>query len=565
MSATWSTIVANWQGVDDEPTAGSDNLVKSGGVDDKLAELASKLNDIKFNADKNGYINADGALIHGSTNGHHTGYIEVKEGESYIYQGKYTPSEFKAVWGYTGNNGENPIALVEFTGNLQKTEFIIPNGINYICAWSQPDVESYVSVNTIYTKIIQMKDDLVKISEKTDENSDRISVLDNHKYESTYLGYLDVGGVYHYNATSGTKVSGFIPVKKGDVIRYNGQYSKGAYRPLYAYSSASESSTISAIGYEFTGEYQEFTFVINDDTIKFVRCFGLTESEPTITILGVEELTKLNLHSVYDAIVDINGKGDFLSLDDALKNLKDTDIHKTIYLRSGVYKMPSHIGYDYSSFAFRNLSIIGEDKNTCIIRNDYGLYGSINADGFSKIDSAPLRMSGNVLLKNLTIISTDDELEDVYKTKYKDFDQSYCVHIDMDAHDGDIFEIDNCKMYNNHSACLGVGLRKGLALIVRNSEFYTDWKLEDNGTWAGAILVHDGEIAGSPQKLFVDNNIIESTSKKALCVNPYWNNNIDVHITRNLLFSSTSNPVYLESGTTTLSQKSGMNNVDIAG
>ena len=58
MSASWSTIIADWQGVDDVPTAGSDNLVKSGGVDDKLAELASKLNDIKFNADKNGYINA---------------------------------------------------------------------------------------------------------------------------------------------------------------------------------------------------------------------------------------------------------------------------------------------------------------------------------------------------------------------------------------------------------------------------------------------------------------------------------------------------------------------------
>ena len=32
MSPSWSTVVANWQGVDDEPTAGSDNLVKSGGV-----------------------------------------------------------------------------------------------------------------------------------------------------------------------------------------------------------------------------------------------------------------------------------------------------------------------------------------------------------------------------------------------------------------------------------------------------------------------------------------------------------------------------------------------------
>ena len=32
MSNVWSTTVADWQGVDDEPTVESDNLVKSGGV-----------------------------------------------------------------------------------------------------------------------------------------------------------------------------------------------------------------------------------------------------------------------------------------------------------------------------------------------------------------------------------------------------------------------------------------------------------------------------------------------------------------------------------------------------
>ena len=47
MSDSFNTTVANWQGVDDEPTSGSDNLVKSGGVDNKLAEL-SALNNIIY-------------------------------------------------------------------------------------------------------------------------------------------------------------------------------------------------------------------------------------------------------------------------------------------------------------------------------------------------------------------------------------------------------------------------------------------------------------------------------------------------------------------------------------
>ena len=42
MSTAWSTNVSNWQGVDNEPTAGSDNLVKSGGVANKISELEIK-------------------------------------------------------------------------------------------------------------------------------------------------------------------------------------------------------------------------------------------------------------------------------------------------------------------------------------------------------------------------------------------------------------------------------------------------------------------------------------------------------------------------------------------
>ena len=56
------TNIANWQGVDDEPTAGSDNLVKSGGVANKLAVLNSTigenapLTDVDASiGDENGY------------------------------------------------------------------------------------------------------------------------------------------------------------------------------------------------------------------------------------------------------------------------------------------------------------------------------------------------------------------------------------------------------------------------------------------------------------------------------------------------------------------------------
>lgn len=44
MSDTFNTTVANWQGIDDVPTAGSDNLVKSGGADKALLDAVYKTN-----------------------------------------------------------------------------------------------------------------------------------------------------------------------------------------------------------------------------------------------------------------------------------------------------------------------------------------------------------------------------------------------------------------------------------------------------------------------------------------------------------------------------------------
>lgn len=41
MNQNWSTTVSDWQGVDDEPTAGSENLVKSNGVDNVISTMTA--------------------------------------------------------------------------------------------------------------------------------------------------------------------------------------------------------------------------------------------------------------------------------------------------------------------------------------------------------------------------------------------------------------------------------------------------------------------------------------------------------------------------------------------
>ena len=43
MTSEWSLTESDWQGVDDEPTAGSNNLVKSGGVADSINQLKESI------------------------------------------------------------------------------------------------------------------------------------------------------------------------------------------------------------------------------------------------------------------------------------------------------------------------------------------------------------------------------------------------------------------------------------------------------------------------------------------------------------------------------------------
>ena len=62
MTDSWSTVESNWQGVDDEPISGSNNLVKSGGVYKELIKkLEPKIVEEKglFICDKNGKVLAE--------------------------------------------------------------------------------------------------------------------------------------------------------------------------------------------------------------------------------------------------------------------------------------------------------------------------------------------------------------------------------------------------------------------------------------------------------------------------------------------------------------------------
>jgi len=86
MSNAFSTSVSNWQGIDDEPTAGSDNLVKSGGSDNINRNIE---NVFKQNILTGTYIDGEWIFINGQkmedTTICRTDYIPVLQNSTYCF------------------------------------------------------------------------------------------------------------------------------------------------------------------------------------------------------------------------------------------------------------------------------------------------------------------------------------------------------------------------------------------------------------------------------------------------------------------------------------------------
>ena len=97
MSDSFNTTVANWQGVDDEPTSGSDNLVKSGGVANKISKLVEKTSEITKDA-----INTEKESINiEDNNGNELFYLDENglNAKDVKSNGKYVLTEHQDVSG----------------------------------------------------------------------------------------------------------------------------------------------------------------------------------------------------------------------------------------------------------------------------------------------------------------------------------------------------------------------------------------------------------------------------------------------------------------------------------
>jgi len=208
MSDTFNTTVANWQGVDDEPTAGSDNLVKSGGVHDLVEQSTQSLHISLGELVTGAYINKYGNPTT-ATNGRYYTYTILSDISSLILEGTAIGGDTSSIAFYSSNivSGVQCIGHYTFNGNIKEV-INVPISTKLIAVSAWKNLED-LKITQIELKV--PSEDNIK-NAILEEVTPQINALDeeiNGKTEEDALqwqtssgGYItSVGGVIRNTST----------------------------------------------------------------------------------------------------------------------------------------------------------------------------------------------------------------------------------------------------------------------------------------------------------------------------------------------------------------------------
>ena len=169
--------------------------------------------------------------------------------------------------------------------------------------------------------------------------------------------------------------------------------------------------------------------------------------------------------------------GDFTTIQSAVDNIRDSSATKryTILIMPGTYQEAVSIQTKY-------IDLIGINLGSVTLINKSGSY-----------DTPPLEMSSLNNIKNLIIISSEDEKPVDYSGE-----PAYCIHHDY-VGEGENY-IENCKLISYSNAPIGIGTHQNQKITIKNSEL----KMLGS-TSRPALLFHPKVTTATGQKLTLDN------------------------------------------------------------
>lgn len=186
-------------------------------------------------------------------------------------------------------------------------------------------------------------------------------------------------------------------------------------------------------------------------------------------------------------LVDINGNGDYTSLQSAITNANDGDI---IYIKNGIYSNEIVEAYN------KNVTIIGESKTGVIIKN-------ATADYYTP----PLEIARGTV-KNITFYAENDGVT----TTPEGHNGNYAIHVESNNLANSNLTFENCVFKSDWNSSFGMGMRGGCHVLFDRCEFH------GQGTYGHGIFFHDTDVVGyfGVQNVSFRQCIITSQSNQAM-------------------------------------------------
>ena len=258
------------------------------------------------------------------------------------------------------------------------------------------------------------------------------------KYTNWFGHTREVTNGYYLNYTNGNPVgnasygySEYYPIKRNTKYYANG-FGAGAQFCFYNLSKKFISGILLDSG---VGEFQ----TPNDcDYIRY--SIALSNLPNPITVIEGESVGAytpyefMGYKTIEKRILEVGAKYPYKTVMSAVDDAVDGDV---VFIYAGTYDN------EIVDASKKTISIIGEDRDRVIIKNDFGTY-----------TRPPVQMASG-LLKNVTLIAVDTGKP----STDADGTRPYALHCDYDILAGKSFRVENCILRSWLNSGVGFGLR----------------------------------------------------------------------------------------------------------
>lgn len=451
-------------GVDDEPTAGSENVVKSGGVYDEDNSLKADI--------WNKYHRSFGSPLYENS------YFVIENGQVSIKSSDYwkvymlkledldcistlSATQAPAFCYLTSNNISSYISNSEVFATESTTSPSIKAFVGKV-----PDVTSanYILINrrmgehymygTGYTYNNDLENRLNEIEDDISDENDSILSLNKKLWKSFHTsdicvnkGYFTISNNAIVVTSSNNWTYGIISIDKIKLLEATSFVTSYYSFPVVAFLSGDSISDYIAGSeiYNNTSE-KKYTVVFDDVEIPSNATHVIVNNLKSATSNLFYKLAVIRNYYILDS----NGNGDFSTIEEALQL---ADKNSTIFVKNGEYSLltsaNTKVGF------VKGIKWVGESREKTIFSYYSGKY-----------TDAPIMRSG--VFDNITFISGYKSGVSPSVAPEK---TGYCVHVDFMEKEEDVFfgvRFNNCHFKGYWNTCIGCGMRKDFVLEVHD-------------------------------------------------------------------------------------------------